>query len=140
MIKNKIYFIIFSIFLIFLSYTFSIAQTLEEAYDVNTEINLTGEIKDLVIPKRGMVYLEINKNDRVYRVFLCPHWYFNQIKPDFKIGDPVEIKGAKLFSKEFGLVVIAKSIKNLKTHKEILLRGNGCCTPIWKENKRRGYN
>ncbi|MFN3407330.1 MAG: hypothetical protein ACK40E_06355 [Caldimicrobium sp.] len=139
--KIKIY-VIFSIFFILLGYFGALAQTLEaleEAYDVNTEITIIGEIKELIMPKRGMVYLNIYK-ERVYRVFLCPHWFFNQIKPDFNIGDPVEIKGAKLFSKDYGLVIIAKSVKNLRTKREILLRENGCCRPIWKVKRMRGYD
>lgn len=137
--KTKIY-VIFCIFFILLGYFNALAETLEEAYDVNTEITLTGEIKELIIPKKGMVYLNIYKNERVYRVFLCPHWFFNQIKPDFNIGDPVEIKGAKLFSKDYGLVILAKSVKNLRTAREIQLRENGSCRPIWKGKRMRGYN
>lgn len=103
----------------------------EEAYDVNTEIVLSGKLKEVIIPERGMVSWEIERGGKVYKIFLCPRWYYRHINPFFSIGDPVEIRGSKVFNKRYGLIFIARSIKNLKNKEEILLRGRGC-KPYWR--------
>lgn len=127
---------IWFIFIFFIPF-FGKAQILEdEAYDLNTEIVLTGKVREIIFPEKGMVFLEVERTGKVYKVFLCPKWYYKQINPDFKVGDPVEIKGAKVFTKRHGPIFIARSIKNLRNNTEILLRGRGC-EPCWRGGRMK---
>lgn len=61
------------------------ASPIEEAYDLNTEIILVGEIKEIFIPERGMVYFEVEKNNKGYSVLIAPRWYYLKLNLPFKV-------------------------------------------------------
>ncbi|MEZ0344232.1 MAG: hypothetical protein ABWJ99_05470 [Caldimicrobium sp.] len=106
-----------------------------ESYDPNTEMVIEGEIQKIIIPDRGMVSLTISKDGKLYQAFLCPRWFYFQLRPDLKLGDRVVIKGAKIYSRRHGLIFTVRVIKNLRTKEEIVLR-NEICEPCWRGQKR----
>ncbi|BAU24075.1 hypothetical protein THC_1715 [Caldimicrobium thiodismutans] len=106
-----------------------------ENYDPNTEIVLKGEIREIIIPKKpkkkkGMVRLLVAKGDKIYTVFLSPWWFYFKLNPNLKIGDRVEIKGAKIYTRKHGLALVVKTLKNLSTGEELILRDT-TCKPCW---------
>ncbi len=116
--------------LLILNFKPSWALNLED-YNPHTEIPFKGKVQEILLPERGMVSLIILKEERAYQVFLCPKWFYLQLKPNLKIGDPVEVVGTKIYSKKRGVLFSAKKIKNLSTQEEFIFRDLHC-HPCWK--------
>ncbi|MGB9761810.1 MAG: hypothetical protein ACP5KO_06620 [Caldimicrobium sp.] len=102
-----------------------------ESYDPNTEIILKGEIKEIIIPEQGMVSIIISKGEKLYRAYLCPRWFYFQLNPNLKPGEMVEIKGAKIYTRRQGLVLVVRVLKNLTTKEEVVIRDFNC-KPCWR--------
>jgi len=110
----------------------SYAQEIDlEAYDPNTEILFRGKVKEIIIPERGMVSLLIEKDGKTYQAFLCPRWYYFKIRPNLKVGDEVEIIGAKIYSRRLGPALVIKVLKNLTSKEELILR-RPTYEPCWR--------
>ncbi len=73
-----------------------------------------------------MVRLRVAKGDKIYTVFLSPWWFYFKLNPNLKIGDSVEIKGAKIYTRRHGLALVVKTLKNLSTGEELILRDTTC--------------
>lgn len=102
-----------------------------EGYDPNTEIVVKGKVKEVVIPDHGMVSIVISRGNKLYRAYLCPRWYYFQLKPSLKPGDTVEIRGAKIYTRRQGLIFAVRVLKNLTSREEIILR-DANCEPCWR--------
>jgi hypothetical protein len=107
-----------------------------EGYDPNTEVIIEGEIQRIVIPEQGLVSIILSKHGKQYKAFLCPRWFYFQLRPNLKVGDRVEIRGAKIYTRRHGLVFAVKILKNLSSREEIIFR-NETCEPCWKGRGRR---
>ena len=107
-----------------------------EGYDPNTEVVIEGKIQNIVILEQGLVSINLSKNGRQYKAFLCPRWFYFQLRPNLKVGDRVEIRGAKIYTRRHGLVFAVKILKNLSSREEIIFR-NETCEPCWKGRRRR---
>jgi len=122
------------IFLLFCA-QISYAQEIDlEAYDPNTEILFRGKVKEIIIPERGMVSLLVEKDGKTYQAFLCPRWYYFKIRPNLKVGDEVEIIGAKIYSRRLGPALVIRVLKNLTSKEELILR-EPTCEPCWRGGK-----
>lgn len=106
-----------------------------ESYDQNTEIVIDGVVQKIIIPDRGMVSVIISRGGKLYQASLCPRWFYFHLRPNLKVGDRVEIKGAKIYTRKHGLIFAVRVLKNLSTKEEIILR-NEACVPCWKGQGR----
>ncbi len=136
---ERVFFILSLSLFLFLPFLCRAEAPFEEAYDLNTELVISGEIKRINLPPKGIVFIEIERNNKVFIVYLAPKWYYDQLEKPLKEGDWVEIKGSKIYTKRHGLIFVAKSIKDLKSKREIFLRGR-CCEPLWKKPKGCPYH
>jgi len=105
----------------------------EIPYDPNLEITFKGRILKIYLPPRGLAALEVEREGKAYTVFLCPVSYYRFLKPDFKEGDRVEITGAKTFFPRYGIIFMARHIKNLDTGSLYLFRSPvPPYKPVWE--------
>ncbi|MCS7279031.1 MAG: hypothetical protein NZ530_03105 [Thermodesulfobacteriaceae bacterium] len=106
-------------------------EELFERYDPNTEITLQGKIVEIwVVPKRPVI-IGVKKQEKIYQVVLAPKWFIieNHIEIDYQ--DEVVIKGAKFFTPDGNLLILAKTLENLRTKKRYLLRDE-FLKPFWR--------
>ncbi|MCX7913435.1 MAG: hypothetical protein N2511_02480 [Thermodesulfovibrionales bacterium] len=118
------------LFLLIAHYSFA-QDDLSEIYDENTEITISGEIKEIFIPKRGPLLLKIKPNKMVYLVVTAPPWFLKQQDVVFDKGNFIEVKGSKFFSREGNIYIIGKELKFYPPGKSIILR-DPYSRPLWR--------
>ncbi|MEJ5227451.1 hypothetical protein [Thermodesulfovibrio sp.] len=107
------------------------AQEWGESYDPNTEVSLKGKLSATLISKKGPVILEVTRNDRNFTVITAPFWFLQQEGIELRVGDEVIIQGAKYFSRNGEMFIIARSIHNLTNGQKYNLRDEEL-KPNWK--------
>ncbi|MDW8094860.1 MAG: hypothetical protein RMI63_07580 [Caldimicrobium sp.] len=116
-----------------------LAQSMEdqfERYDLNTEITFTGELMNINLPPHGMVTLGLKRGEKLYILYVAPVWFYRELNPNIKIGDQLEIRGAKLYIPRYGPVFVVRSIRNFRTEEEIIFRTSNF-KPLWKMRRGR---
>lgn len=108
-----------------------------EGYDENTEVTITGTVKDVVKEGRGPVIVRVSFRKRIYNVLTAPPWYLIQADMVFSPGSEVEVTGSKLL-RDGMIYLAARRVKDKKSGKEILLRDDSL-RPLWR-GRRRGRN
>lgn len=115
------------------------AQQWQESYDPNTEIAIKGKIVEIMQKERGQIIIGVLKQNMIYNVFTAPRWYIEEEKIDFKLGDEVVVHGAKFFSKEGTIFIIARSIHNISTGKIYQFRDE-FMKPCWRGKGYRRFS
>lgn len=105
----------------------------ELPYDPNLEITFKGKILSVYLPPRGLASLEVEREGKAYTVFLCPVRYYRFLNPDFSAGHQVEVTGAKTYFPKYGIIFMARHVKNLTTGKLYLFRSPVApYKPVWE--------
>ncbi|MDI6865552.1 hypothetical protein [Thermodesulfovibrio yellowstonii] len=117
---------------------FAMAQQFEESYDLNTEITIKGKIAEVIQRQHGPIVIGILKQDKIYHVLTAPAWYIEQEKIELKLGDEVVVHGAKFFSKNGELFLIARSIHNISNGKIYSFRDE-FMKPCWRGKGNRKF-
>jgi hypothetical protein len=107
------------------------ADSNSEGYDENTEITITGMVKEVILAERGSVILIINYKNKTYHITIAPRWYLYKNNIEFRNGMELEITGSKFLSKEGTFYISARKIKFTESEKTIELRDSHC-KPMWR--------
>lgn len=104
---------------------------LSEFYDENTEVTISGEIIEVLSPKRGPLLLKIKPHKREYFIVTAPLWFLKQQDVVFNQGIFIEVKGSKFFSREGNVYIIGKELRLDQDGKRIILRDIHS-RPLWR--------
>ena len=130
MVKNKV--IVLSFLLAMPMLVNSVqAGTDRTGYDENTEIILSGTVlKFNGCEFRGLRCFTMESRSRVFHVVTAPRWFLERIHLNLQPGTIVRVVGSKFYSPDGDLYLMAKSLKNIPTGRNILFRDNKC-QPVW---------
>lgn len=111
---------------------------LDEGYDENTEVTITGTIME-IFRERGPVIVRVASRGRNYDVCTGPPWFIQMENVNFTPGAEVEMTGSKMVSPDGTLSLILRRLKDIKTGKEVQFRDD-FLRPLWRGKRHPGGN
>jgi len=118
-----------------ISVSFSQAADLSEKYDLNTEVQLEGEISDVIDQDKGPKIFILNSAKRTYQLHTGPWWYLEESGIELKKGDRIEVTGSKTYDREGNLVLIIYNLKHMGEEKVFKFRDSNM-RPLWRGGGR----
>ena len=118
-----------------ISASFSQAADLSEKYDLNTEVQLEGEISDIIGLDNGPKIFVLTSGKRRYQLRTGPWWYLEESGLELKKGDRIEVTGSKTYDKEGNLVLIIYDLKHIGKEKVFQFRDSNM-RPLWRGRGR----
>ena len=106
-----------------------------EGYDKNTELTVTGTIKEVVKESRGPVIIRLLHRDRIYNVYTAPPWYLRQENIVFTPGLEIEVTGSKVLAEDGAFYLLSWKIREVKTGRVIIVRDD-LLKPLWKGRRQ----
>ena len=123
--------ILFITLIVLVVATVSQASDLSEKYDLNTEVQLEGEISDTIEQDSGPKIYVLQSNKRTYHLHAGPRWYLEESGLTLTKGDRVEVTGSKTYDKEGNLVLIIYDLKRSGNEKIYKFRDSNM-RPLWR--------
>ena len=120
---------------LFISASISQAADLSEKYDLNTEVQLEGEISDIIEQGKGPKIFLLKSNKRTYQLHTGPWWYLEETGVELNKGDRIEVTGSKTYDKEGNLVLIIYDLKHMGAEKVYQFRDSNM-RPLWRGRGR----
>lgn len=120
---------------LFISASFSQAADLSEKYDLNTEVQVEGEISDIIVQDNGPKIFVLKSSKRTYQLHTGPWWYFEESGIELKKGDRIEVTGSKTYDREGTLVLIIYDLKHMGKEKVFQFRDSNM-RPLWRGSGR----
>lgn len=109
----------------------ALAGTNSTGYDENTEIIVSGTVlKSSSCELRGLRCFTMESRSRVFHVVTAPAWFLKRIHLNLRPGAIIRVVGSKFYSSEGFLCLMAKSLKNIPTGRNIQFRDSKC-KPVW---------
>ena len=109
----------------------------EEGYDENTEVVLSGTVREIVKEERGPVIVRVLHNDRIYNVITAPPWYLARQNIFFRQGSEIEVTGSKVLDRDGVFYLVSRKLKEVRTGREIMLRDD-FLRPLWRGRRHSG--
>lgn len=110
---------------------------LEQGYDRNTVVQISGPV---AVPPRtlagGLIAVDLNIQGEKIVVVLGPAWYLQNDRLDWKIGDPVTVRGSLAQGKDGRTYLLSQQV-SLPGGATIVLRGE-TGSPAWSGGFRGG--
>ena len=102
-----------------------------EGYDENTEVTITGSVREVFREGPGPVIVRLAHGERVYNVLTAPPWYLAGQDIAFQPGLEIEVTGSKFLGRDGSVYLITRKLKETKTKREIILRDD-LLRPLWR--------
>jgi hypothetical protein len=125
------------LFFVFAGAAFALEEG--EGYDENTELTITGTVREVVKERRGPVIVRVSHGEKVYNVITAPPWYLAGNDIMFQPGLEIEVTGSKFLGRDGGLYLIARKLKEMKTNRSIMLRDDSL-RPLWRGRRHSRGN
>jgi len=110
------------------------AVATEAGYDENTEIVVTGKIRqNQVQPYMGYRCFVLQAPGTTYTVLTAPQWFALHVGLIPQIGAEVEVVGSKFYGVDGSLCLLARSLKFLRSGQTIVFRDKSC-KPVWQSS------
>lgn len=102
-----------------------------EGYDENTEVTITGTIKEVSREAPGPVIVKVASRGRTYDVCTGPPWFLHRQHVSLQEGTEVEVTGSKMLSRDGTLLLILRRLKDINTGREVFFRDD-FLRPLWR--------
>lgn len=112
---------------------------LENGYDVNTVVSVTGRVADQVVRDDRHVVVELRTGEETVHLVLGPKWYWENRRIPLRPNDLVTARGSKALDEDGAAYILIQKVTNQTTGAEIVLRGDGG-KPVWSGGGRHGKN
>lgn len=109
----------------------------EEGYDENTEVVLSGTVREIIKEERGPVIVRVLHRDRIYNVITAPPWYLVRQHIFFRQGLEIEVTGSRVLARDGVFYLISRKLKEVRTGREIMLRDDSL-RPLWRGRRHSG--
>ncbi len=101
-------------------------------YDENTEIIVSGTVLEPgACEFRGLRCFTMESRSRVFHVVTAPDWFLKRIHLNLQQGTIIRVVGSKFYSSDGSLYLMAKSLKNIPTGRNVQFRDTASCRPVW---------
>lgn len=106
----------------------------EVGYDENTEIVVTGTVKDTSAGTYGgMECFTLKSRSRLFTVITGPKWFIRQRGLLLKSGVEMQVVGSKFYGIDGRLYLVARSLKPVIAGHQVMLRDKDC-KPLWRDS------
>ncbi len=107
-------------------------------YDENTEIVVTGVVKDTSAGRYGgLECFTLESRSRIFTVITAPQWFIHQRGLLLKSGVEMQVVGSKFYGLDGNLYLVARSLKPVIAGHQVMLRDNRC-KPLWRDSGVKG--
>ena len=107
-------------------------------YDENTEIVVTGIVKDTSAGQYGgLECFTLESRSRLFIVITGPEWFLHQRGLLLKSGVEMQVVGSKFYGIDGNLYLVAKSLRPTVAGHQVMLRDKSC-KPLWRDSGVKG--
>ena len=107
-------------------------------YDENTEIVVTGVVKDTSAGRYGgLECFTLESRSRIFTVITGPQWFLHQRGLLLKSGVEMQVVGSKFYGLDGNLYLVARSLKPVIAGHQVMLRDKKC-KPLWRDSGVKG--
>ncbi len=107
-------------------------------YDENTEIVVTGIVKDTSAGRYGgLECFTLESRSRIFTVITGPQWFLHQRGLLLKSGVEMQVVGSKFYGLDGNLYLVARSLKPVIAGHQVMLRDKQC-KPLWRDSGVKG--
>ncbi len=107
-------------------------------YDENTEIVVTGIVKDTSAGRYGgLECFTLESRSRLFIVITGPQWFLHQRGLLLKSGVEMQVVGSKFYGVDGNLYLVARSLMPVVAGHQVMLRDKSC-KPLWRDSGVKG--
>ncbi len=107
----------------------------EDGYDPNTEVAVSGVIKEVLDTERGAVRFLLETESRQYTIVTGPWWYLDSIGLTLQAGMRVQVTGSKLYNRRGELLIITYTLETISDRKTYRFRDDNLL-PLWRGGRK----